>query len=158
MKQFYLAMFFCTALGGCADLCDQLGSATPTAQVFWVEESIEYEARQAGIEDGDLRSLAEEALRSKGFTLAASESEANAILDIDMKVLDPGIGGYAGMVVLAIREPATLRASRQGVWATTVNNSLVFVTPKPDIRDYVQGNVTDALKKLIDSHPHLRAN
>jgi hypothetical protein len=139
-------------LGGCADLCNELSAGTAPAAVYRVEENIEYEARKAGIHDGDLRSVAEEMLRARGATMASSDSEANVIVKVDLRILDPGHDGYAGMVQLAMKEPARLRLSNRSVYVTTVSNSLVFITPKSELRDYVRGNLRDAVESLLKSH------
>jgi hypothetical protein len=140
------------ALGGCADLCAELNVGKPAAAIYRIEENIEYEAREAGIRDGDLQAVAEEILRERGVRMAAVESEANVIVDISLRVLNPGMGGYAGMVQLSMKEPARLSLSNRSVYATTVSNTMVFTTPRSELRDYVRGNLRDAVKELLESH------
>jgi len=149
MTRLYAAALSVLALGGCTDLCNELSPGQAPTAVYRVEEDIEYEAREAGVRDGDLRGVAEEILRARGVTMASSESEANVIVEINLRILDPGYDGYAGMVQLAMKEPARLTLSSESVYATSVSSSLVFSARKSELRDYVRGNLRDAVESLL---------
>jgi predicted RecB family endonuclease len=97
----------------------------------------------------------EEILREHGVRLAGAGAKSNVAVDVSLRVINPGVSGYAGLIRVAVREPATLWATGQGVQAITSAQDLVFTTPKRDLHEYVRENLRDVVNEVIQANPRL---
>ena len=149
-----LALLGLASLAACEQVCSELQSAGPP--IIRIEESIDYHGREAGIREGELRQIVAEVLESEGFRLAKAGEQANVTIGVEVTALQSGFAQYAGLVQVSLREPVTVWIGNVDANATTTSNSFVFTAPRRSVREFVRGNLRDAVRTVVRRHGRLR--
>jgi hypothetical protein len=153
MKSISIIAFLLASMSAIS--CDELQKHSMGPPVIRVDETVDYDARAAGFASGDLRATVEEALREEGVQVVTPGEQPNIIVSVQLQIMDIGMDAYTGMVMLTVKEPATLWSTGQNVQTMTTFRTFVFTQRKTKVREQVHGRMVDAVREVVRENRRL---